>query len=166
MNKTYHSKRNDFSEAHYKLPRNYNMFDIDVMFGEWLELEPSVSQKENATFIEYRTLRYDKDQSRFNTDRIKHVAIFELKYKGTESLKKKMNLMPGEPLWAIFLTAKILNCRFFLVVATEGKSPFYFIEYCTKTNERIKDYKTLQFNYKNDDPKMIKEFWNSELNIS
>lgn len=164
MNKTYYSKRNDFSEAHYKLPRNCNMFDIDVMFGEWLELDATVSTKENSTYIEYRTLKYDKDESRFNEDRIKHVAIFELKYKPTDILKDKMVLNPGEPLWAAFMTAKKLKCRFFLVVATEGKSPFHFIEYCTLENKRLK-YKTLYFDYKTDEPKIIKQFWNSELNI-
>ena len=170
MNETYYSKRSDFSEAHYKLPRNYNMFDIDVMLGEWLELDSCVSTKENATFIEYRTLKFDKDQSRFNEDRIKHVAIFELKYKGTAAVEKASKLKAGTPLWAIFMTAKILKCRFFLVVATEGKSPFYFIEYCTKTNEMIelepgKFCRKLEFDYLKDDASIIKEFWNNELKI-
>lgn len=164
MNQTYYKKRNDFSEAHYKLPRNYGMFDIDIMFGEWLNLTDNISTKEEATYIEYRCLSHEKDGNRFNEDRIKHIAIFELKYKGNGNLKEKMKLNTGEPLWAAFMTAKALRCRFFLVVASEGKSPFYFIEYCTKTNKRL-PYKTLNFDYKNDHAKEIRKFWNNELKI-
>ena len=166
MNKTFFQKRNDVSESHYKLPRQCGMFDIDVMRGEWLQLHDNVSTKEEATYIEFRCLKFDKDQNRFNLDRVKHVAIFELKYKGSESLKEKMKLNPGEPLWAIFMTAKKLKCRFFLVVASEGKSPFYFIEYCTATNTIIKPIKKLTFDYKNDNSEIINKFWNEQLKIA
>lgn len=164
MNQTYYQKRNDFSEAHYKLPRSYGMFDIDTMLGQWLELQDNVSTKDESTYIEYECLKFDKDQNRFNDDRIKYHAVFELKYKGNGTLKEKMKMNPGEPLWAVFMMAKRLQCRFFLVVADNGKSPFHFIEYCTKKNERL-PYLTLHYDYKTDDSDLIKNFWNNSLKL-
>ena len=162
MNQTYYKKRNNFSESHYKLGRTPAMFDIDVMAGEWLELSENRGTKEDATYIEYKCLKFDKDENRFNSDRIKWTALFELKYTPTERIKKSMELNPGDPLWAIFMLAKKLECRFFLVVATKGESPFYFFEYDTKTNERL-PYKTMNFNYLIDDQEIIKSFWKNEL---
>jgi hypothetical protein len=165
MNKTFFSKRNDFSESHYKLPRSFGLFDIDILKAEWLSLKDNLCEKENATYIEYRCLKFDKDENRFNSDRIKYIALFELKFKGNDILKEKMNMNPGEPLWEVFMTAKKLQCRFFLVVATEGKSPFYFFEYDINTNQKL-TYKTLKFNYEIDDKKIINDFWINELKIT
>ena len=164
MNKTYHQKRNDFSEAHYKLPRSYGMFDIDTLKGEWLQLEDNEATKNEATYVEYRCLKFDKDDNRFNEDRINWIAIFEYKHKGNGILKEKMNMNPGEPLWAVFMLAKKIKARFFLVVATEGNSPFHFIEYDISTNKRM-GCKTLNFDYEMDSEKTILDFWNKELNI-
>lgn len=165
MNKTYYKKRNNFSESHYKLPPAYGMFDIDTMFGEWLSLSDNVGTKQEATYIEYRCLKFDKDENRFNEDRIKYVAIFELKYHYTENVVKSLDLKPGSPLWATFMLAKKINCRFFVVIATEGKSPFYFCEYCTITNIRLPKIK-FEYDYTIDDPKVIRDFWTNDLNIT
>lgn len=165
MNQTFFEKRNDFSESHYKLGRTPAMFDIDTMFGEWLNLHENVSTKENATYIEYKCLKFEKDENRFNEDRIKWTALFELKYNGSDDVKKKMVMNAGEPLWAVFMLAKKLSCRFFLVVATEGKTPFHFCEYDIKTNKMIKPVKTMNFDYKTDDSKIIKDFWINQLNL-
>ena len=164
MNETYFKKRSDFSEAHYKLGRTPAMFDIDVMVGEWLNLDENRGTKQEATFIEYKCLKFEKDENRFNDDRIKFNAVFELKYKGTKRVKSSMTLNPGEPLWAAFMLAKKLNSRFFLVVATDGQSPFYFFEYDIKTNKML-EMKVLNFDYQIDDPKVIQYFWKNELNL-
>ncbi len=164
MNKTYYQKRSDFSEAHYKLGRTPAMFDVDVMHGEWLHLAENRSTKENATFIEYECLRFEKDENRFNGDRIKFTALFELKHTATDRVRSSLKMNPGTPLWAVFMMAKQLQCRFFLVVASDGKSPFHFIEYCIETNTRL-PHKTLHFDYELDDAKLIKDFWTHELNL-
>lgn len=164
MAETYYKQRNDFSESHYKLPNQYGMFDIDVMFGEWLNLTDIKSTKPESTYIEYRCLRHDKDGNRFNEDVIKYVALFELKYKMTDRIREEAKMIPGRPLWAAFMTAKRLNCRFFLVVASEGKSPFAFHEFCTKENKRL-EKRVLEFDYLTDDAEIIRMFWNNELNI-
>jgi hypothetical protein len=168
MNETYYKKRNDFSESHYKLGRTPAMFDIDVMAGEWLELSENRGTKENATYIEYECLKFDKDDNQFNSDRIKWLALFELKYMAGDYLKSNLRnnteMNPGTPLWAVFMLAKKLKCRFFLVIATEGNSPFHFFEYCHQTNKRL-PHKTMHFDYLIDDPELIKNFWKNELQL-
>lgn len=166
MNKTYYKKRNDFSESHYKLPKSHAMFDIDVLNAKWLDLQKK-SNNEDATYVEYRVNSFDHDNN-FEEDRISYVAMFELKFKATQFIKnamKKNNEMNiGGPLWAAFMTAKKLNSRFFLVIATEGKAPFYFFEYCTETNIRL-PYKQLNYDYTSDNQSLIRDFWRNKLKI-
>lgn len=165
MNKTYYKKRNNFSESHYKLPPNYGMFDIDTMYGEWLSLSDNIGTKQEATYIEYRCLKFDKDENRFNEDRIKYVAIFELKYHHTENVVNSLDLKPGSPLWATFMMSKQLGCRFFIVVATNGNKPFYFGEFSHITN-KVENWFTLNYDYTIDDPKVIRDFWTNDLKIT
>ena len=143
--KTYFQKRNDFSEAHYQLPNNFGMFDIDIFKGEWLNLYTE-STKDEAVYVEYRCLHFDNNNNRLNLDRFKSIAIFDLKYKGSKILKEEMLLKPGRPLWASFMFAKLIKIRFFLVVATKGKQPFYFMEY--DMNGKYKHIGTLKYNLK------------------
>ena len=160
--KTYFQKRNDFSEAHYQLPQSYCMFDIDFCKGEWLNLEFD-STKENATYVEYRCLKFDNNQNRFNLDRIKFVAIFELKHTGSDAVKDKIrDLKSGSPLWATYMLSLLIKCRFFVVVATKGKVPFHFVEY-----DENGDYHfvgTLEYGEK-DVEETIRIFWNDTLKI-
>jgi len=141
------------------------MFDIDIMAAEWLKLEPIEGTKEEATYIRYKVLKYDNTENRFNIDRIKHIAIFELKYKKTDSVIQKAHMNPGEPMWAAYMTAKLLKCRFFLVIASDGKSPFYFYERCIETGKWL-EKRVLFFDYQIDNPELIKNFFNNELNIN
>jgi len=163
ISKTYFAKRNDFSEAHYQLPPNYCMFDIDFCRGEWLNLEVE-STKDNATYVEYRCLHFDNNNNKFNVDRIKFVAIFELKHNGTSSVKEKIKgLEVGSPLWATFMLSKLIKCRFFVVVATNGKQPYHFIEY----DENGKYNYVGTFKHKENDIKeSINNFWNNVLKIN
>lgn len=165
MGETYYKKRNNFSEAHYKLPRSYGMFDIDDLKGEWLRLSDNITSDIRTTYVEYRCLKFEKDDNRFNLDRIKFTAIFEYKYTGNDYLKQKIEMNSGEPLWATFMLAKLIKCKFFLLVATNGDSPYHFIEFDINTNRKL-PYKTLNFDYKIDNPNVVLEFWNNELNIT
>jgi len=126
--KTYFGVRNEFSEMHYDLPNNYGMFDIDVFQGKWMDINIE-SGKDNATYIEYRCLKYDKNDNRFDVNRFKPIAFFELKFKKTDSVIKQLELPTGSSVWAAFMFSRMTDARFFVVVATNGNKPFHFLEY-------------------------------------
>lgn len=151
--KTYYKPRSEFSEAHYDLPGQCGMFDIDIMKGEWLKLD-TISGKEETTFVEYRCLK--NGDNKFNLDRFKPIAIFELKHHGTNRVKDLLDLPEGKSTWAAFMMSKKLDCRFFIVVATNGKNPFYFFEYDKLGNR--KKHLTLDYSENNREDK-INKFW-------
>lgn len=159
--KTYFKKRNDFSEAHYQLPNQYAMFDIDILKGEWLQLNAE-STKEDATYVEYRCLKFDNNENKLNLDRFKLIAIFELKYKMTDKIKKDISLLPGTSLWGSFMLAKLIKTRFILVIATKGKQPYFFYEF--DTNGKHKHLGTLKYE-KETLIENINEFWRENLKI-
>lgn len=89
---TYYKKRNEFSEMHYQLPPQQCLFDIDKIKGEWLNFEINEG-KEESTYVEYTTLKNISDNSlKFDVDRIKFIALFELKYCLSERVKNAMEL--------------------------------------------------------------------------
>ena len=159
--KTYFSPRNEFSEAHYDLPKQCGMFDIDLLQGQWLNLNMAASKKE-AQYVEYRVLRHANTHLKFNADRIRFEAFFELKFTGTDRVKECLKLPEGKSEWAFFMLAKIVGARFFIVVGTNGEAPFYFFEY-TPEGEAMK-YKTLMYNSENRS-EAINDFWQNELNL-
>lgn len=158
--KTFHSKRNNFSELHYGLPGHYSMFDIDLLHGKWLDIDIK-STKEEATYIEYRCLKHDNNRNKFNLDRFKPVALFELKHKGSEAVKKQfIELKEGTATWAEFMFCKLTGMRFFFVVATKGKAPYHFIEIATDTG-KYKHVGTLE----EDTKECVTLFWDNVLKL-
>lgn len=161
MKGTYFEKRNNFSELHYELPANYGMFDVDLFQGQWLNIEIESTKKE-ATYIEYRCLRYDANGNKFNLDRFKPVAMFEFKHNGSESVKKSIReLKEGSALWAEFMFCKIVGMRFFVVVATQGKVPFHFIEFNISTGNFTIAGTLTQYS-----KEAIIDFWKNTLHLS
>jgi len=161
--KTFYQARNEFSEAHYDLGSQYNMFDIDRVYGQWLDLDITQT-KEEATYVEYRCLSFEGQDTRFNVDRFKPIALFELKYKYSDKVEEKMQLPTGTATWGAFMFAKILRMRFFIVIATEGHPPFYFHEYDLHGN--ISRPRILDYVRKADRREAIKNFWEYELQIT
>ena len=118
-----------FGLAHRKLPVNYGLFDIDSFVGKWLRLSKK-EQQERGTFIEYRCLKFDKNENKFNLDRINFVAMFEQKHKKTERIEKEYKeFKPGTAAWAELMFCQKLGMRFFLVLENNGYYPMEFIEY-------------------------------------
>ncbi len=155
---TYHKKRNEFSELHYLLPKTCNMFDLDLFL---------TSNDNSATFIE-SNCNFDADlQDKFNLDKFKPRAIFEYKHHYTMKVVDLLELPIYSSVWSAFMTAKMLNVRFFIIVATNGKAPFYFIEYDRAgiiLMQGNRKYKVLDYT-----PETAKEsinnFWKNELQL-
>jgi hypothetical protein len=161
--KTYHSVRNEFSEAHYDLPPSYGMFDIDIYQGKWLDIK-KVATKTEATYVEYRCLKYDNTGNKFDIKRFNPIAIFELKHHMTDRVFNSLSLPEGSATWAAFMFSKIMNCRFFMVIATNGSYPFEFYEYNEYGNYNLSG--KLDLYPWEDRQEVINEFWNTKLNIS
>lgn len=160
--KTFFQKRNTFSEAHYQLPNGYGMFDIDMVKGEWLNIDIE-STKEEATYIEYRKLIHDKSQSKFDIERFKPVALFELKFKRSDYVVKQFTeFKEGTSAWAELMFCKITNMRFFLVMADNGKPPYKFVEF----DMDGKPISINELNFNNTNVKeMINHFWVNIIKI-
>lgn len=168
MQGTYFEKRNEFSEMHYLLPAQQCMFDIDKMKAEWLSFDID-STKENATYVEYTCLKHgNENYKKFDRERIKWIALFELKYRQCERVKTAMELNEGTASWAIFMLAKQMQARFFFVVATEGKPPFTFYEYDLKDgsynelNQKL-NYDPLNLTLKKE---TVNHYWSNTLKLS
>lgn len=114
----YDNKGSEFGEMHRLLPKNCGMFDIDRMSAvATLNLELS---NQDVGFLEYRT--------NFNDGSIEFKAMFEVKHKDTEHVRNALKCTIGTSTWAQAQMCKILKCRYFFVIATEGKQPFRFYE--------------------------------------
>ena len=162
--KTFYKKRNNFSEAHYQLPNQCGMFDIDVVKAQWLNLDFESSQEE-ATYIEYRKLKNGNGFERFDLDTFKPIALFELKYKRSDALVQSfIDFKPGGVPWAELMFCKKTNMRFFLVIATNGKPPYKFIEFTMK-GEIIDPINILDFD-NNNVIKNINIFWEKKIKLS
>ncbi len=157
--KTYYQKRNEFSEMHYLLPRGSYMFDIDMLI---------TSNDKSASYIEYNKGSFDRDlKDKFNLDKFEPVAIFEYKYHYTKEVVKLLDLPIYTAIWSSFMTAKMLNIRFFVVIGTHGKAPYYFFEYDKAGRKIVKNGKTyLTLKYSPDTAQAtITDFWKNQLNL-
>lgn len=125
----------EFGLMHRELPTKCGMFDIDIMKANAI-LDLTLREA-NECFFEYRT--------NFETSELTVKAMFEIKHKETEIVLNNMNIKIGTSLWAQIEIAKKLNCRFFYVIATEGKQPFKFYEYINK----LEYVGTLEYNSEN-----------------
>lgn len=164
---TYYKKRNEFSEAHYLLPVQQGLFDIDKIKGEWLSFEINEG-KEEATYVEYNMLKFANEaDKRFNTDLIKYLAVFELKYCFAPRVKEAMELKQGTSSYAQFMMAKILGARFFFVVATNGLPPFSFYEYDMETGVYTELPKKLRYDVGNNTQKeaCINYYWKEVVKL-
>lgn len=116
----YDKKGSEFGMIHRKLPPDICMFDIDQMQGQAIiNLEMT---RQEIGFIEYKTKNFD------NGDII-WKALFELKYKDTDYVREAMKCKIGTATFAQLKMAEKLECRYFFVIATNGKQPFKFYEY-------------------------------------
>lgn len=160
--KTYFSVRNEFSEAHYDLPRNHGMFDIDLYKGQWLDIIKE-STNENATYVEYRCLKYDNTGNKFDINRFKTIALFEYKYHNTQNVTANLILPEGTAMWASYMFSKVTKSRFFVVIGTHGSPPFTFYEYDDFGNYKEVG-KLIYFPW--DRKEEINNFWKYTLNIT
>lgn len=147
-------KGSEFGLIHRELPRRCGMFDIDRMSATAtfnLELK-----KQNIAFIEYRT--------NFSDSSIEFKALFEVKKNKPDNLLELLNCKTGIPTWAQLQLCKLINARYFLVIATNGKQPFIFYEifdHGNYTKIGILDYKDKQI----DGVNLINNFWKHKLNL-
>jgi hypothetical protein len=139
-------KGSEFGNVHRLLPPRCGMFDIDKMKAKAVvDLEVT---KQDIGFIEYRTL--------WNKSDIKWMALFEIKYMDSDTVKKLMECKLGTATWAQMKLCQQLNMRYFIVIATEGCQPFDFYEvFDTGNYEHVGT-----LDYGNEDKKgKINEFW-------
>lgn len=164
---TYYKKRNEFSESHYNLPKQQCLFDIDKIKGEWLTFDINEG-KEEATYVEYISLKYSNEENKkFDWNRIKFVALFELKFAMTERVKESMKLNCGTSGWAEFIMAQKLGMRFFYVIANNGQPPFSFFEYDMKIGTYIEIIEKLNYDKFNQTLKKesINYYWKNILKL-
>ncbi len=124
----YDNKGSYFGLLHRKLPRHCTLFDIDSIKAE--AKVDLFMDKQDSIFIEYRT--------DFTNNTCKFVAMFELKFKDSDSVRAAMNFKKGQAIWAQVAMCKQLGMRYFFVISNSGKSPFIFYEY---------DFINLSFNF-------------------
>lgn len=161
---------NEFSSAHYNLGKQQCMFDIDLMVGEVVRPITGKIQKEvdHVTYVEYKQLRFARDENKkFDTNLVKFLSVFEYKYKDCEDVRKAMKLQQGSAAYAEFMLAKIIDARFFFVIATYGKPPFTFYEFDMNTGVPYEIEKRLMYEFGNeaDITEKIVDFWQNVLHL-
>lgn len=141
----YDGKGSEFGMVHRLLPPKCGMFDIDRMSGN-MQLDIELKNTDTG-FVEYRT--------DFNNADVTFTALFEIKYKLSESVQKALECNIGSATFAQKKMCEKLRCRYFIVVANFGKQPFVFFEL---VNDAILNHGELNYN---DDNKMqkINDFW-------
>ena len=143
-------KGTEFGKVHRLLPKNCCMFDIDKMKGK-AEIDLEI-KKQNIAFIEYET--------DFKNADISIKALFELKYKMSDMVKKAMEVKIGTSTFAQIKLSEKLNARFFIVIANNGLNPFEFYEYKNNNFEKVG---ILKYN-ENNKAEKINKLW-EELNL-
>lgn len=112
----------EFGLMHRDLGPGYLMFDIDRMTAQ-LELQMEM-KRENEGWVEFRR----------RANRIDFVAMFEVKKQRTIHSEKALD--PGEAnSLARLEMARRMQCRLFVVFATNGRQPFDFYEIDLDTGE-------------------------------
>jgi hypothetical protein len=122
------------------------MFDIDYIKAE-ARINLTLS-KQDCCFIEYRTDFLNAD--------VRFVAMFEIKFKSSDYVKEAIKCPVGTATFAQKILCKKLGMRYFIVVQTEGKLPFSFVE--------IKDT-SYKFLGKLNEGDNIETFWKEILQI-
>jgi len=121
----YDNKGSEFGNIHRELPKYCGMFDIDRMSAE-ANVSLELTKTETA-FMEYRT--------DFNNSSVKFLAMFEVKHKMTDYVKKALGCRVGTSTWAQMQMCKTLKSRYFIVIGNDGKQPFEFHEVNVSTGE-------------------------------
>lgn len=112
-------KGSEFGLVHRKLPGDCAMFDIDHI--EATATIRLVASREDYAFIEYKT--------DFKSYEVRFKALFEIKHMITEHVGNVIkNRTLGVSTFAQINMCKVLKCRYFIVVATNGNQPFTFVE--------------------------------------
>ena len=140
----------EFGLVHRDLGRGYLMMDVDRLSATievGLELK-----REDECFVEYRH-RYGD---------IVFIAMFELKGHKTEYAKQALDSTKSVTR-ARLKMAQMMECRLFVVYATNGTQPFEFYEIDTASG----DYECVgELTYSKDNQtEKVKHFWNHELGI-
>lgn len=145
--RTYAYVRNEFSEAHYDLPKQCAMFDVDSLH---LSISADlICDKGDKMYLEYRT--------EWNTGDVSFIAMFELKSNMNEYVDKFMRLSIGGQSYAQVKMCERLGCRYFVVIGTNGLPPFTFYEWDFENNSWSD---ALILNYSPNDRKLrMNEFW-------
>lgn len=138
-------KGSEFGLAHRDLPKKCGMFDVDMMNAQAV-LNLTLRQPDEC-FFEYNT--------DFKNSEIIVKAMFEIKYKNSCYVEENMKLKVGTSLWAETQIAKKLNCRFFLLIATNGRQPYKVYELIDKEFVLLGE---LSYNGQ-DRKEKINEFW-------
>ena len=135
----------EFGDMHRKLPPKCGMFDIDKMSGNFngtLEL-----RKAEVGFIEYRT--------DWNNTECNFIALFEVKHKYSEEVRKAMECGVGTATFAQKKLAEKIGARYFFVIANDGIQPFEFYE---MIDDKFTLIGKLDYNADNRTEK-VNEFW-------
>lgn len=144
--RTYAYIRNEFSEAHYDLPRHCAMFDVDSLH---LSISADLVCTNDKMYIEYST--------DWDTGDVVFKAMYELKNNTNEYVEKFMKCSVGGQSYAQIKMCQKLGCRYFLVVATHGLAPFTFYEWSFLNNSWNEG---LVLNYSPNDRQIkINAFW-------
>lgn len=148
-------KGSEFGLLHRKLPLKCGMFDIDRMSAKaTLNLE---LREQDVGFFEYRT--------NFNSGDIEWKALFEIKYRDSESVQKAISCPMGTATWAQLKLCELINAKYYIVIANNGKQPFTFYEYDYDGSYRIAgvlDY----FDREIDGSEAINSFWKHTLKLA
>lgn len=142
----------EFGLMHRDLGPGFLMFDIDRMsatIGVGLELK-----RENEAFVEYRYTPVSG---------IRYVAMMEVKHSHTPYSAEALDLSKVNSIVRADM-ARRLQCRLFVVYATNGKNPFTFYEYDDNENE-FYQIGILDYTEKTRTER-VKSFWNDVLRIS
>jgi len=142
----------EFGKLHRLLGSGYYMFDIDKMTADVnisLELE-----RADTGFVEYRIVG-DKV--------VTFTAMFEVKYARTEKSEQAL-LSKNANTMAMIEIARRLDCRLFVVFATNGQQPFEFYEW-NKLFDEFVFVGRLEYNKGTNPAYAIKTFWQNVLKI-
>jgi len=140
----------EFGLMHRDLGPGYLMFDIDRMTAQ-VDLQMEM-RRENEGFVEFRR----------RASRIDFVAMFEVKKQRTVHSEKALDPDEANSLARLEM-ARRMQCRLFVVFATNGRQPFDFYEIDLATG--CADYcGTLDYASDNREVR-CRTFWRDVLNI-
>lgn len=143
----YDNGGSEFGNMHRTLPKTFGMFDFDRMKAT--AKVPLELVRQNIAFLEYKTI--------FRDGEINFTALFEIKHKDSPFVRDAMKCKCGTATWAQVKTAEKLGCRYFFVIATNGKQPFSFYEITYEFN--VIEWGVLEYDDLSRDATVL-SFWN------